>query len=245
MTVASAIAYNNYWAAAAPVAGLAYGDWSSSVTSDLFQSLQVHIDAINAELNFDRAVPSLIIQSSNDTTVQPQAMELIRDSQLTVWGADLTADATESCTHENINCTLTTYNDSDGNPLVRTMLYDGVEAKTATYGKGHYWTGDDEYQDKWAKEQGPSASEAIWTFFENITMDGIYQPACENDSTPPTIPSGVSALDIHDKYAELSINVNVENDFKGYKIYTASGNSLTSSPVTTPTIIISGLLPET
>jgi poly(hydroxyalkanoate) depolymerase family esterase len=239
MTVASAIAYNNYWAAAAPVAGLAYGDWASSVTSDLFQGLQVHIDAINAELDFDRAVPSLIIQSSNDTTVLPQAMELIRDSQLSVWGADLTADSSESCSHENINCTLTTYNDSDGTPLVKTMLYAGVDAKTATYGKGHYWSGDDEYQDKWAKEQGPSNSQAIWAFFENITMDGVYQPACDNDSTAPATPTGLSALNVHDKYAELSVIANVEADFKGNKIYTTIGTSLTSSPVTTPIITVS------
>jgi len=245
MTVAAAISYNNYWAAAAPVAGLAYGDWSSSVTSDLFQDLQTHIDKINAELNFDRAVPSLVIQSSNDTTVLPRAMELIRDSQLTVWGGDLIADNTESCSHENINCTLTTYHDAEGNPLVKTMLYDGLDAKTATYGKGHYWTGDDELQDKWAKAQGPSASQAIWAFFENITLDGVNQIDCSNDSLAPNTPTGLASVTIYDKYAELSIDANSETDLKGYKIYNNDGSALTSSAVTTELITISGLSTET
>jgi poly(3-hydroxybutyrate) depolymerase len=172
-------------------------------------------------------------------------MELIRDSQLSVWGGDLTADDSENCSYENISCTLTTYNGSDGSPLVKTMLYAGVNAKSATYGKGHYWSGDDEYQDKWAKEQGPSASQAVWAFFENITMDGVYQPACENDSSAPATPIGLSVLNIHDKHAELSVNANSEEDFKGYKIYTTDGISLTSSPVATQTITISGLSPET
>lgn len=245
MAEASAIAYNEYWAAAAPVAGLAYNDESSSVTAEVWQSLQHHVTSINNELDDPRAVPTLLVQSSNDTTVLPKAMELIRDSHLTVWGDDLNADATESCTHEGISCTLTTYNGPDGNPLVQTLLYNGVAAKSATYGQGHYWTGDDENQDKWAKEQGPSASQHIWAFFENITMDGVNLPECDNDSTAPATPTGLVALDVHDKYASLSVNPNGESDLKGYKIYQTSGNALTNSPVTSENINVSGLNPET
>jgi poly(hydroxyalkanoate) depolymerase family esterase len=245
ITVAAGIAYNDYWAAAAPVAGLPYGDWASSVTSDMFQSLQTHIDKINAELNDTRAIPMLVIQSSNDTTVMPEAMELIRDSQLTVWGADLNADASESCSNEGIACTLTTYNGTDGTPLIKTMLYAGVNAKTATYGKGHYWTGDDEYENKWAKEQGPSASQNIWAFFEQITSNGFEQPACENDSLAPATPTGLTVVEPHDQYTNLTVNANSEEDLKGYKIYKADGTSLTSSPVVTTSIVVSGLSTET
>ncbi len=245
MAVASGIAYNDYWAAAAPVAGLPYGDWASSVTSDMFQSRQTHIDKINAELDNPRAIPMLLIQSSNDTTVLPEAMELIRDSQLTVWGADLNADASESCSHEGIACTLKTYNGTDGTPLIKTMLYNGVNAKTATYGKGHYWTGDDEYESKWAKEQGPSASQHIWSFFEPITLNGVVTPECDNDSVAPATPTGLTVVESHDRYANLSVNANSEEDLKGYKVYKADGTSLTSSPVTSTSIVLSGLSAST
>ncbi len=246
MAVAEAIAYNDYWAAAAPAEGLPYGDWSSSVTSDQFQSLQTYIDKINAELNYDRPVPMLVIQSSNDTVVMPQAMQLIRDSQLTVWGADLNADGTEDCTYEGIHCTLTTYNGTDGHPLVETMYYDGLTAKEASYGHGHYWTGDDENQDKWAKETGPSASQHIWSFFQPISLNGYAPPPeCSSDSTAPATPTGLAPTEVHDKYVQLLVNANSESDLQGYKIYKADGTALTPSAVTSETIVISGLSPQT
>ena len=246
MTVAAAIAYNEYWAAAAPVAGLAYGDWASSVTADLFQSLATHNTAIANELDDPRPIPMLVIQSSNDTVVMPTAMELIRDSHLSAFGADLGADGSESCTTDGIACTLTTYNDSDGNPLVKTLLYSGVDAKSASYGKGHYWSGGDEAQDKWSKSTGPKATEAIWDFFSQVTLDGYLPPAqCEGDNTAPAAPTGLAALNVGDKYAALTLNPNGESDLKGYKIYQQDGTSLTGSPVANPQIALSGLSAET
>lgn len=248
MAVAAAIAYNEYWAAVAPVEALAYGDGSSSVLSDQFYSLEHHINKINAELDHTHPVPTLVIHSANDTVVLPRGMELIRDSHLSVWGADLAPDGTpEDCTHEGISCTLTTYNGANGRPLVQTLYYYGLPAKSASYGNGHYWTGDDEDQEKWAKEKGPSASQHIWAFFDRVTFSNGYglPPGCNNDATAPAAPTGLAAVDVHDKYAVLTVNANGESDLKGYKIYKSDGTALTSSAVASTSITASGLTPQT
>ncbi len=243
MVVAAGIAYNDYWAAIAPVESPAYGDGTGSVLQDSFESLPYHINKINAELNDDRPIPTLVIHSSNDTTVMIRGGELIRDSHLSVFGADLNADGAEDCTHEGISCTLTTYNGSDGNPLVKTMFYDGIDAKTASLGKGHYWTGDDGVRDLWAEDVGPSASQHIWAFFENYTLGGFG--ACEdpNDVTAPAVPSGLNAYDVHDKYVALSVSSNSEADFKGYALYHSNGAAAGFSA--SSNIMLSGLNPQT
>lgn len=243
MAVAAAISYNDYWAAAAPAEALAYGDGSASVTADQFNSLQFHVDKLNAELNYERAVPMLVIHSTNDTIVMPRGAELIRDSQLTVWGPDLNADGpTEDCSAEGISCTITTYNDADGNPLVKTMFYNGVTAQSATYGSGHYWSGDDESQALYAKDIGPSNSQHAWAFFETVTLQGFSVCEDPNDTTAPATPSNLSADDVHDKYALLSVNANSESDFKGYNIYHSGGAEAGFS--SSASINVSGLNPE-
>lgn len=245
MIVAEAIAHNEYWTAAAPVAGLAYGDWASSVTSnpEQFKSVSQHASAINAELNYDRAVPMLVVQSSNDTTVQPRAMELIRDSQLTVWGNDLGADGTQSCTKGGVSCTLTDYMGPDG-LLVRTMLYAGGPGRSATYGQGHYWTGGDNDMGVWSNDSdGPNASEQMWAFFEDVSGI-IVEPECSMDTTAPNSPTGLSVVDPHDNYALLSVNANSEDDLAGYKIYRVGGAELTGSPISSTSITVSGLVPN-
>lgn len=248
MVVAQAIAHNEYWTAAAPVAGLAYGDWASSITSnpEQFKSVSQHVSAINAELDYNRAVPMLLVQSSNDTTVQPRAMELIRDSQLTVWADDLTVDATESCSKGGVSCTLKTYNGSDGTPIIKTMLYAGGAGRTATYGKGHYWTGGDDDLTVWSNDSnGPNASEQIWAFFEEIGGGGLPPAECANDTTAPATPTGLTSVDPHDNYAVLSVNANSESDLRGYKIYRVGGAELTPSPSSSTTITVSGLSTST
>ncbi len=241
MVVAEAVAHNEYWAAAAPVAGLPYGDGSSSVTADQFSTLSHHVTKLNAELDYDRAVPMLVVQSSNDTTVLPRAMELIRDSQLTVWANDLGVDDTTSCTKGGVSCSLKTYNGADGTPVVRTMLYSGGPGRTATYGKGHYWTGGDDDMTVWSNDSdGPNAVEHMWEFFEEITGT-VAGPECGSDTTAPAAPTGLAASDVHDNYAQLNVNANGEADLQGYKIFRTSGAELTPSVARSTTITVSGL----
>lgn len=175
MTVIEAIAFNEYWAAAASVSGLPYGDGSTSVTADLFLNDSSYFASkIQSEIDSDRAIPLMVINSNNDEIVRITAAELIRDSHLEVFGGDKTADGSESCSAEGINCTLTTYKGSDGNVLVQTMFFDGdtSKSKCGSYGCGHYWGGDDTGYETWAYGGGPSTSKAIWNFFSNIEFDG-------------------------------------------------------------------------
>ncbi len=246
MVVAEAVAHNEYWAAAAPAAGLPYGDGSSSVTADQFSSLSFHVGKLNDELDYNRAVPMLVVQSSNDTTVMPRAMELIRDSQLTVWAnGDLSADDSTSCTKGGVSCTLKTYNGPDGTPVVRTMLYAGGAGRSATYGQGHYWTGGDDDLSVWSNDSdGPNAVEHMWDFFEEITGT-VAGPECASDTTAPAAPTGLAASDVHDNYAQLSVNANGEADLQGYKIFRTSGAELTPSVARTTTITVSGLSTST
>lgn len=245
MTVAAAIAYNEYWAAAAPTAGLAYGDGSSSVTSELFESVSFHVNKIETELDDTRAIPIMVVQSSNDEVVRITAGNLIRDSHLTAFGADTAVDSTQDCTAEGISCTLKNYNDNDGNLLVQTMFYNGPTAGTqsGSMGAGHYWGGDDGDSDGWAYATGPSYSQNIWAFFADKTFSGI-PAACETDNTAPATPTGLTSETPHDKYALLSINANTETDLKGYQIYNSNGEAL-SGVLGTTNIAVSGLAPQT
>ena len=245
MTVASAIAYNEYWAAAAPTAGLAYGDGSSSVTSELFESVSFHVNKINAELDDTRPIPMMVVQSSNDEVVRITAGNLIRDSHLTAFGADTAVDSTEDCTAEGVSCTLKTYNDNDGNVLVKTMFYNGAVAGTqsGSLGAGHYWGGDDGDSETWAWAKGPSYSQNIWAFFSDKTFSGI-PPQCDTDNTAPATPTGLAVDEPHDKYALLTINANTEEDLKGYQVYNSNGEALTGV-LNSTTLSVSGLIPQT
>lgn len=244
MAVAESIAYSDYWTAAAPVAGLAYGDWASSILSELFKTVGQHVTAIENELNDSGVVPMLVVQSQNDTTVLPEAMELIRDSQLTVWADDLQQDgATESCSKGGVNCELKTYNGSDGTPIIKTMLYAGGPGREATYGTGHYWTGGDNDLTVWSDDfDGPSAAEQMWEFFDEIAGGG----ECEvGDNIAPANPTGLYVVEPLGNSVSLSLIANSESDLRGYKIYRQDGSVLRSSPAVTTSISVSGLTTET
>lgn len=246
MAVAESVAHNDYWTAAASVAGLAYGDWSVSVINDpeMFKSVDDHVKAINAELDYDRAVPMLLVQSSNDTTVQPRAMELIRDSQLTVWADDLIQDGpTESCAKGGVSCELKTYNGADGTPIIKTMVYDGGPGRKAEYGVGHYWTGGDDDLSVWSNDSdGPNASEQIWRFFEEIAGGGN---CAAGDTTAPVSPSGLAVINVTGNSVELSVSANIEDDLRGYKIYRQNGLELSPSVVVSTSINVANLSAET
>lgn len=178
MAVASAIAFNEYWAAAASVEGLPYGDWADSVTADRFKSLSSYVNAIRNELDNQRAIPFMVIQSLNDTVVLKTAAELIRDSHLDVFGVDNTNSSDEDCTAEGIPCTLTRYMNPSGKSIIETVLYDGdVDgAKCGFYGCGHYYVGEDTNYDAWAYAKGPHSTDILWNFFSMNTLHDNKRP---------------------------------------------------------------------
>ncbi len=240
MVVAEAVAHNEYWTAAAPVAGLAYGDGSASVTNEVFESVDFHVAAINAELNYDRAVPMLVVQSSNDTVILPRAMELIRDSQLSVWGGDVNADETQSCTKGGVNCTLSSYH-GVGGLLVRTMVYDGGFGRSGASVQGHYWTGGDDDLDVWSDDSnGPNASQLIWEFFDEVS-GVIVESKCFSDFTAPAAPTGlaVGSPDLYD--VSVMLNANSEDDLAGYNIYWDDGVVRRISFYDSTSIVLTGL----
>jgi poly(hydroxyalkanoate) depolymerase family esterase len=178
MAVASAIAYNEYWAAAASVAGLPYGDWASSVTSELFRPLEEHVRAIRAELDDSRSIPLLVLSSRNDEVVRLRAAELIRDSHLAVFGGDQVTKTEESCSAEGIACQHSAYRDEAGPPVVETVFYDGAVSGTqcGTLGCGHYYGGEDDDASAWAYGRGPSTTQIAWEFFARNTLSGNQPP---------------------------------------------------------------------
>ncbi len=176
MTVIGAIAHNEYWAAAAAARALPYGDGSTSVTSDLFlNDASYFANKITAELDDSRKIPMLVISSTNDTVVMHQAAELIRDSYIQAFGIDGQADgAAVDCTEDGISCIEESYNDANGNEVLRTHFIDGdtVGPREGSLGVGHYWSGEDYNYDAWAWNKGPSDTDAVWDFFKDKTFDG-------------------------------------------------------------------------
>ncbi len=241
MAVAEAIAHNEYWTAAAPVAGFPYGDWIQSFVNEpaQFHDLIHHVDAINAELNYDRAVPMLLVQSTNDTIVHMRSMELIRDSQLIVWGGDLIADSVESCNKDGINCTLTTYRGNSASALVKTLVYDGDPARNGTYGSGHYWTGGDEALHVWSYSRGPIAAEYIWEFFKD------QNGRCDRYYAPPAPPSSISVIEVRDTEADIRVGNSGIGDFETIKVYQSNSVELTSLIFHSDYVSITGLTPGT
>jgi poly(hydroxyalkanoate) depolymerase family esterase len=130
MAVDSAIAYNEYWAAAASVEGLPYGDWPDSAVSKRFKPLQDYVDAMRRELDDQRTIPLLVVNSRNDEVVRLRAAELIRDAHLSVFGGGRTPVAEEDCSAEGISCVHDIYDDRVGKTVVETVFYDGAVSGT-------------------------------------------------------------------------------------------------------------------
>lgn len=178
MAVAAAIAYSEYWAAGASAAGLPYGDWSNSVLAEIFKSLPEHISAIEAELDDQRVIPFMAINSINDETVRLKAAELIRDSHIAVFDGDINSASASDCSAEGIACTQTRYQNDEAKTVVETVFYDGAVAGTqcGPLGCGHYYGGEDDDPEAWAYGTGPSTTQIAWEFFSRHTFSGNIKP---------------------------------------------------------------------
>ncbi len=256
MTVIAAVAHNEYWAAAAPAAGLAYGETSSSVAlygmSPTFESTYTTVSDMNREMDDDRIIPLLVIHSNNDTVVKQPAGSNIRDAHISLYNANSSAIESESCSDDGITCTHKKYADDNGNIVVETFFFNGAVSGSPS-GKGHYWGGDD--SGNWAYSKGPSSSQAAWEFFSRHTLDGLPPapavPACEPncDEVAPSAPTGLFVSEVGEKSISLSWPSNTEEDIAGYTVYksTQSGTGFIAvGNLTQETnITITGLTPET
>ncbi len=185
MSVIGGVAHNEYWAAIASVRGLAYGDSSSSVTADQFTiTASQHASNITAELDDSRKIPMLVISSTTDEVVRHQAAQLIRDSYFIAFDVDSQADgAAIDCTFENVSCIEESYNDSNGNEVLRTRFIDGITdgPRVGSYGAGHYWSGEDSNPEAWAWNIGPSDTDAVWDFFKDKSFSGVVVSDSDGD----------------------------------------------------------------
>ena len=185
MTVAAAIAHNEYWAAAASAAGLPYGEDAASVSLSqqcpgmaTFHSISRVVADMRAELNDPYPIPLLVLQSNRDCVVVQPAGNNLRDAHLQVFGdsahdtankARIGQRACRPSFRSDYACQQTVYTGDGGTrSLVETVFYDGPAAtpNPSDMNVGHYWIGGEKGNDgRYSMRQGPSYPDIIWDFF--------------------------------------------------------------------------------
>ena len=187
MTVAAAVAYNEYWAAAASASGLPYGEDAASVSLSglcpgfaTFHSVERVADDMALELDADYVIPMMVLQNEADCTVIQPAGRNIRDAHLKVFGTSA-FDTPSEALADTQNCTPFFQNDyqcehhlytqdgtSASRSVVETIFFNGPlnTANPADTDHGHYWVGGEHGNEgKWAVRSGPVYPEIIWDFF--------------------------------------------------------------------------------
>lgn len=194
MALVQAVAYNEYWAAAAPAAGLPYSEDAASVSlsgqcpgSATFHSVSQVAADMNSELDDGYRIPLMVLQNKKDCTVIQTAANNMRDAHLQVFGSGsfktpaATKAADTSCAsfnQNNYDCRHVVYT-QDGSTatrsLVETVLFDGPLAtpNSLDTDHGHYWGGGaDGNNGKWSVKVGPSYPDLVWDFFSRHSRDG-------------------------------------------------------------------------
>ncbi|SDP58823.1 extracellular catalytic domain type 1 short-chain-length polyhydroxyalkanoate depolymerase [Ectopseudomonas guguanensis] len=194
MALVAAVAYNEYWAAAAPAAGLPYRETASSVSlsgqcpgSATFRSVSQVAADMRSEVNDAYPIPLMILQNRNDCTVLQTAANNMRDAHLQVFGSasrntPATTKASDTgCSpyHQNdYGCRHIAYTQDSTTAtrsLVETVIYDGPLAtpNPQDTNHGHYWIGGAQGNNgKWSLQVGPSYPDIIWDFFSRHSRDG-------------------------------------------------------------------------
>jgi poly(hydroxyalkanoate) depolymerase family esterase len=180
MSVALAVAQNEYFAAAGSVAGLPYSEKSWSVgffcmNKGYFKPVSELIAAMRAEERApdeQRQIPLMAIHSRNDCVVNLQASENIRDAWIRRYGLGPTAAENTDCTTEGVACEHQIYGEPKQS-IVETIFYDGKRGYFNAK-RSHYWVGDN--TGEFADPQGPSATELQWTFFKDHPMPNHVRP---------------------------------------------------------------------
>jgi poly(3-hydroxybutyrate) depolymerase len=163
LAVHSGLAYRSATSLGSAFAVMARGD----------RDADVHGRAAHAAVNgHARPVPSIVIHGNADRTVAPtNAIRVLRQS--------MTANhlaAPETCDHDTEHPTSSWRGRADrGHPYTRSRWIDrrGVlmHELLLVDGLGHAWSGGAAGAAH-ADPRGPSAAEAIWTFFAQSTADG-------------------------------------------------------------------------
>lgn len=221
MTVAAAVAHNEYWRAAASAAGLPYGEDSGSVSLSgqcpgyaSFHSVSQVAGDMNNELDDDYAIPLMVLQNEGDCTVLPQAGRNIRDAHLSVFGSSgfdnptsalASSDDCSPYYQNNYGCTHNKYTQdgtSNTRSVVETVFLNGPAAtpNTQDTDHGHYWVGgEDGNNGKWAVRVGPSYPDIIWDFFSRHGSGGgtnLDKPVCSLNGDNPL------ALNLNDAFVD-------------------------------------------
>lgn len=205
MTIVAAVTHNEYWTAAASVAGLAYGEDSASVSLSgqcpgyaTFHNASRVASDMKAELNSAYIIPTMVLAGSNDCTVLVEAATTIRDAHLLAFGDDAHNSENEAlassqdcspfyqnvygCKHKRY----TTDGTESGDTIVETVIHNGptATANTQDTDHGHYWIGGEFGNEaKWAVKKGPSMPDIIWDFF-NRHSGGCAGNSCQTLDTP-------------------------------------------------------------
>lgn len=254
MTAVAAITHNEYWAAAAPAAGLAYGETSSSVSlagcygSPTMESVATTANDMKRELDDDYAIPLLVLTSNEDCVVQQPAARNIRDAHLRVFGGSEADEVACEYSYQNsYNCRHVYYT-VDGLPgsrsVVETAFYDGPlnTAATGDNDYGHYWVAGGQGQEaEYNRRAGPSYPDLLWDFFSRHARDGSGGPVADgkptitlNGDNPITLnlndtftDPGATATDPEDGTLAVSASCDVDTSAAGeyYCSYTAEDSA--------------------
>lgn len=195
MTVVAATTHNEYWAAAASVAGLPYGEEARAVSaarcplsSASFLPVGRVVEAMGKELDDSYPIPLLVLQNERDCTVFRTAGRNLRDAHLALFGqaghdtAVTALAARRPCTPvfggDDYGCRheiFTADGNSGSRSLVETVFYQGPleTPSSADSDRGHYWIGGERGRDgKYALRRGPSHPDIVWEFFARHPRNG-------------------------------------------------------------------------
>jgi poly(hydroxyalkanoate) depolymerase family esterase len=172
MAVAVGVAYSEDIAAVGAVAGLPYAEDATAVsfvcgvapvTNSIGQTTAA-MAAEQAEAAERRLVPLMVIHSINDCTVSIANGRNLRDSWIAYYDALPEPVSAADCMRDGVSCTRSRFADAAGRTVVETVIYSGEVAQAT-----HYWPGDNAGQ--FANPDGPSASELLWAFFREQSLD--------------------------------------------------------------------------
>lgn len=160
MSVACLTTYSDYWTSGASVAGVPYGESSSSVRAN------AHVPVRRKTLNtlirlLSRALvapaPQLIIvQSSSDKVVGPRLGANLRDSWLKVSNCEKHSLQVDVSVTHGVSWQFDQFGKS-GKLHIGYLFIDGID---------HGWPGGLEGQ--FSIPKAPNVSELIWCFFEHV-----------------------------------------------------------------------------